>query len=182
MADITIPNLTEETNPSTTDDLIVETVAGTRRADLANLFPRRSQVPVITFDNLDVANDRVYFGDATDDRIKGVSLFDLLYAPLGVVVETDDFTLQPLTHNIRPVECTTTFTTNTITLDTATANQGGCTYFINNFTTTSLVIAPAGGMILFVNGTAAANGIIRQDTSASVVVRSNNAEAIFSGG
>lgn len=179
---VTIPNLTEETNPSTTDDLIIETIAGTRRADLNNIFPRRSQVPVITFDNLDVANDRVFFGDATDDRLKGVSLFDLLYAPLGVVVQTDDFTLQPLTHNIRPIECTTTFTTAQITLDAATANQGGCTYFINNFTTTNLVINPAGGMILFVDGAAAPNAIIRQDTSASIVVRSNNAEAIFSGG
>lgn len=182
MADITIPNLTEETDPSTTDDLIIETTAGTRRVTLTNQFPRRDQLSLITFDNLDVADDRVYFGDATDQRLKTVSLFDLLYAPLGVVEQTDDFTLQPLTHNIRPIECKDTFTTGTVTLDGAAANQGGCTYFINNFTTGSLTIAPVGGMVLYVDGAVAASATIRENTSASLVVRSTNAEALFSGG
>jgi len=182
MADITIPALTEESNPSVSDNLIVETVAGTRRSILDNLFPRRSQAPLIAFDNLDVDNDRVYFGDATDDRIKGVSLFDLLYAPLGVVGVQDDFTLQPLVHNIRPVECTTTFTVGEIELSGLTAFQGGCVYNINNFTTTGLLLVPTNGMVLFFDGAAEPNVTIRQDTSVSVVVRSDNTEAIVSGG
>jgi len=182
MADITIPALTEESNPSVSDDLIVETIAGTRRSILDNLFPRRSQLPVIAFSNLDVDNDRAYFGDATDDRIKGTSLFDLLFAPLGVVGKTDDFTLQPLVDNIRPIECTTTFTVGEIELSGTEPSQGGCTYLINNFTTGALTLVPTGGMVLFVDGAAEPNAVIRQDTSASVIVRSDNAEAIFSGG
>ena len=182
MVDIAISALTEDLNPNQSDDVVVETVAGTRRSTITNILPRSSDLTTLTAANVNLTNDKVGVWDGTDSRLKGVTAFDIIFGIYGNINRTDDFTLAPTTDNLRPIECSGTFTTGTITLSGATADQGGAQYTIHNLTTGDLTLDATNGMTLYENGVSVSSATISRRTSATIWVDDGNNEAIISGG
>ena len=183
MVDVTItdPLIGEVTEPANADFFLIETAAGTRRVQRVNSLPRKAEIAALVASQINLTNDVVYFGDGTDGLFKSITVFDLIFGNFRNGDRTDDFTLSPDQDGARPIECRDTFTTNTITLDGNVADIGGCNFLINNYTPNNLILVPA-NIVLFQDGATVASATIRRDTSASVNVRNDTSEAIFSGG
>lgn len=185
MADIQISALTEVTDTVLTDELVLETSLGTRRVDIVNILPQRSDFgSEVTFaelvaDNVNTANDLFWMSDATDGSLAGITATEVLYGNYGNLSVTDTFTLAPATHNIRPIECSGTFQAATITLDGSLgADQGGCTYYILNRTTEDLTLS-ATGITLYVDGAVENSATIRENTTCSIIVSNGWYRGLF---
>lgn len=179
---VQIPNLTVVTTIAGTDLIVVEDVGtGTRRITRDDALPRGTDLAALTPPNINLADDLIGIFDATDGRLKGVTAFNLLFGNYTNLAVTDDFTLSPVTHGSRSVECQGTFTTSTVTLDGNVTDVGGNTFVISNFTTVNLTLSRT-NIILFENSATVTSAIIRENTTATIVVNNAATEAIFSGG
>lgn len=163
------------------DLMVIETSAGTRAVTKVNSWFRRSEVPVLLADELNVDNDRFLVLDGTDGLLKASSLRDTLFGDLNNQTETNDFTLSRSLHNIRPVQCSESFDTNTITLD-GNGNVAGCNFNIVNFSDADLTVNAINGVSLRVQGSTATSAVVRQNRIATIVVSNGGAVAIFEGG
>ena len=161
MVDIAIPALTEVTAAAAGDDIIIETAAGTRRISRENNLPRKSELTEVLADAINLTNDAIWFFDGTDNTVKRIPFFDAIFGNFRNGDRLDDFTLDPAVDGARPIECRGTFTTNTITLDGNTANIGGASFIICNFTPNDLTLAIA-NITLFVDGASATSATIRR--------------------
>lgn len=179
---VTIPNLNGGV-PATVaanGDLFAMELSGggTRPITRQNLMPRIGDLTQLTPTNIVLANDRVWFSDATDGFVKSISIQDLLFGNFTNLGVTDGFTLAPGTHNIRPVQCTGTFSNPNITLD---GTSGGAAYLLLNFSTSDLTVV-ASGITMFSAGVSVASATLRENRSCSINVRNDGLEAIFNGG
>jgi len=181
MPDIAISALTEITDADDDDFIVIETAGGTRIISRRNIQLRRTELTELAAANINLSSDLIWFSDSTDSALKGITFFEAIFGNYGNGARVDDFTLDPAIDGARPIECRETFATNTITLDGNTANIGGASFVIANFTPNDLTLAIA-NIDLFVDGATATSATIRRDTSASIIVRNGATEAIFSGG
>ena len=176
-----IADLTQATSFGVAEFMIIETSAGTRIVTKANALPRRSEIAVLAANEVNVDNDRFLLFDATDGLLKSISMRDSLFGDLNNQSETNDFTLDPNLHNVRPVQCSGTFTTGNIQLN-GNLSIAGCNFTIANFSDKNLTVVPSNGVSLRVEGAAASGGLIRIDRMASIVVSNGGGVAIFEGG
>ncbi|MDB4306302.1 hypothetical protein N9980_01930 [bacterium] len=179
---VSIPNLTLITDAAIGDDVILETVAGTRRISRENFQYRRSELALLTPSNISTPNDVLWLSDATDGTLKGVLIGDVMFGNFAAVQETDGFALDPAIHNVQPIECAGTFTTAIITISNTTTDIGGASFELFNFSTTGLTVSAIDAMTMFEDGAAVASATFRENTAATIQVNSAGDECIFAGG
>ena len=180
---LTDASFVEVTSLASSDLLFVEAAAGPRKIQHGNSLPRKTIPTVVTTTGLDITNDTVWIWDDTDDLPKQVSIRDLVFGNHGNVVETDDFTLVPGTHNVRAVELSENLpdVVSTVTLDGGQANIGGCDFLLTNFRNATITVTATNGITMYVAGTAT-DGTIGARQAATITVNDAGDEAIFSGG
>lgn len=183
MAEKALSALTEATSAGNTDKLFLEAVGGARQISRNNLMPERGAFALLTDSDVDITNDRLWFLDATDGRLREISIQDLVFGNFQNVTETDNFTLIPGTHNVRTVQLGENLpdVVDTITLDGSQAGLGGCDFLLVNFRNAAVTVTASNGVTLYVAGTAT-DGTIGARQAATVTVNNAGTEAIFSGG
>lgn len=178
---VTIPSLVEITQPATTDLVAIETGAGTRGVQRNNFLPRRFDIDDLTIGNLNTATDSLAMWDATDGLLKRTDMSNVLFGQFNNQDALNGFTLDPAQFGVNPIECRGTFVIAEIALDGNTSGIGGSNFVIANYTTDDLTVIIA-NIILFFEGASVPSATIRQNTLASINVRNDASEAIFSGG
>jgi acetyltransferase-like isoleucine patch superfamily enzyme len=179
---VSIPNLTEITVPTTADDLVLETAAGTRRVSRENFQYKHVELSALVPSNINVDNDKIWLSDDTDGFLKAVTVYNLIFGNFTNLQLFDGFALDPLLHNIRPLELGGTFTTANITLSDTTPGIGGASFNFFNFSSSDVTITALNSMTIFENAVITSPVTIRQDTAATLLVNDAGDEAIFAGG
>lgn len=178
-----ISNLVETAVVGIDDFFPVSTSAGTRKARKRALFPRLGDLTAVLDTDINILNDFIPILDASDSLMKRVSVRNLVFGDYDNVSESDTFTLDPALHGGgRPVQLTGTFTTPTVFLDGNLAIDGTA-YTLANFSSTDITVTPVtgSGVSIRTNGVSA-NGIVRIDRAATLIVSNGGGVAIFSGG
>ncbi len=180
MVDTRVLDLTEITDPAANDSLILERAAGgTVRVNPDNLVPSLGRFATLQPADVDIVNDRIRFLDATNSRPREISFEDLLFGNYGNKAEAANFTLTE-SLSIRAIEITNPAVT-AITLDGNQANVGGGDFIIYNFLAANIQLT-ATNITMYVDGVSAVNASIRSRRAASIGIRNDSNEAIFSGG
>lgn len=180
---LTDPSFVEAIELANDDLLFAETIDGPRGVKRNSAMPKRGAFSLISSDVVDINNDRVWILVASDGRLREISVREFIFGNFGNTPETDDFTLIPGTHNVRPVQLGEALpdVVSTITLDGLQPNIGGCSFLLVNTRNAAITVTTAGGITLFVEGTAT-DGSIAARQAATINVFNDGSGAVFSGG
>lgn len=182
MATKTMTQLTEVTSLDPTDIIWAETSAGPRQITRNNFMPLRADFSLITDDDIDLSTSRLWVMQASDGRVREISVQDLVFGNYRNRAETADFTLTPGIHNVRAVQLGEDLpdAVETVTLDGTVPGIEGCDFYLVNFRTESISVVPS-DITLHVDGVSG-TGIIRAKHAATITVSNGGAQAVFSGG